>query len=165
MKTRSLIRMSGLSGILAGVLLVLLGLAFILSVFIGETALAASGIFLTLSKIFETFLLFGIFSTQLAAHAKAAPAALVLSVSGLMVDLFPPFGRVLFILGLFLFALSSRKNKALPSWAFWLWFGGAAVALVSSLLGIRLGMGMGALISAAAVFLLGSALRKNQNVT
>ena len=160
MKSRVHMRLSGLSGILAGVCL-LLGLAFILAVFMGEAALAASAIFLTLGKGFELFFLFGIFCTQPQIQDKTYLAAFILSVFGLTVDLFPPLGRVLFMIGLLLFAVSTNNKKELPYWGFWLWLAGAVAVLVSSIFSIRLLMGIGTLFSAAALIIMGAALRRS----
>lgn len=145
----------------AGVCLLLLGVAFILAGFIGEAALAASAIFLTLGKVFELFFLFGIFSTQPQTQDKTYLAAFILSVFGLTVDLFPPLGRVLFMIGLLLFAISTKNKHNLPYWGFWLWLAGALAVLVSSLFGIRLLMGMGAFGIAAALIIMGVAIRRS----
>lgn len=118
MKYRRIIRLSGLSGIIAGACLLLLGMSFIVSVFVGEVALLTSSIFLTLGKLCELFLLFGIFSVQYPTGEKINLWGLILAVSGLTIDLFPPLGRVLFAIGILLFAISSRRSKHVPSWGF-----------------------------------------------
>ena len=158
MKEPKLIRLTGVSGIIAGASVLLLGLSFIVSVFVGEVALVASSLFLTTGKVFELFLLFGIFSLLYTDREKISLAALFLSVSGLMIDLFPPLGRILLLTGILLFAISSRRIKTIPGWALWLWLGGTSLLIAAALIDIKLLIGLGALASGTAMIVLGSGL-------
>ena len=160
MNDPKLIRLTGVSGVIAGVSVLLLGLSFIVSVFVGEVALVASSLFLTTGKVFELFLLFGIFSLLYSDREKISLAALILSVSGLMIDLFPPLGRVFLLIGILLFAIASRRIKTIRGWGLWLWLGGTSLLLAAALIDIKLLIGLGALTSGTAMIILGSSLSR-----
>jgi len=57
---------------------------------------------------------------------KLGVAGFVLMIAGITINIFPPSGRILFILGLLIFAIANQPTKALQPWGFWLWLIGAA---------------------------------------
>ncbi len=164
MKKQYLLRLSGASAVTAGILFVLVGLSFILTLFIGEKALVASGFLLVFGTLFELLGLIGFFTCQTDILPKMGLIGFVLMVAGIMIDLFPPAGRVLFTVGLLLFALANAKTKALPVWGFWTWLIGSSIVLASAFIVGNLFTGLGALVNACALVWLGTALRK-QNST
>jgi hypothetical protein len=160
MKKRDLYRLSGAASITAGVLFLLVGISFILTLLIGEKALIASGFLLVFGTLFELFGLIGFFTCQVDSLPRMGLTGFILMVSGIMINLFPPAGRVLFTVGLLLFALANQKTKTLPPWGFWTWLIGSTVVLASAFIGGNPLTGLGALINAGALIWLGTALRK-----
>jgi hypothetical protein len=81
-------------------------------------------------------------------------------VAGLMVGLFPPTGRVLFTLGLLLFAIAYLRIRALPGWILIFWLLSSVLILVSSLLFGTIMLAVGILGSGIALIGVGMLLRK-----
>ena len=165
MKKGYLLRLSGASAVTAGGFFLLVGISFILTLFIGEKALVASGFLLVLGTLFELFGLIGFFTCQVDSLPRMGLTGFILMVAGIMIDLFPPTGRVLFTIGVLLFALANQKTKILPSWGFWTWLIGSSAVLISAFIGGNLLTGLGALVNAGALIWLGTALRKQNRVT
>lgn len=161
MKFKTLIKLSGTSAILAGILLFLLAASFITRNFVGDEAMIASSIFLSLGRVLEVFALMGFFALQYAQSGRLSLVGFILMVTGTMIDLFPPAGRVLFTLGVLFFSIANQKTHVLPIWPFWVWFGSAALILVSTQLPGQLLLSGGLIGSASALFWLGCFLRKH----
>lgn len=160
MEKHRLFKLSGSSGVTAGILFLFVGASFILTFFIGEKALVASGFLLVLGTLFELFAILGFFGCQVEVLPRSALTGFILMIAGLMIDLFPPAGRVLFTIGLLLFALANQRTHTLSPGGFWIWLIGSAVVLTSSFIGGHLLLGLGAIINAGALIWLGTALRK-----
>jgi len=155
-----LIRLSGTAAITSGITLILLGLSFITQVFIGDVALTASFVLAILSQFFQVLAIFGFFTIQPRPYDKLAVTGFILMIAGITLNIIPLSDRILFLLGLLLFAVANQRAKALPKWGFWIWVIGAALALVFSMIGFNFFFGFSILIISAALIWLGTNIRK-----
>ncbi len=160
MPARSLYRLSGFAAILAGALLALMGVAFVLRLFIGDAALVVNSALYAIGSVCKIFAIFGLFACQFRPLGKTGLIGFALLITGNVIQLSPLLGQSLVLIGLLLFGIANHRVGLLPSWGVWLWLGGSALALAASALGLELVLATAAMINAAALIGLGTALRR-----
>lgn len=160
MKFKTLLRLSGVAAIISAMLLFLLAISFIAQIFLGDEAMSASSILLSIARIFEVFAILGLYALNYQALGGLGLAGFCLMISGILIDLFPPTGRVLFTLGLLLFTIAYLRTRALPAWILIVWLLSSVLILVSSVLFGTIMLAAGIFGSGIAFFRLGTVLRR-----
>jgi CubicO group peptidase (beta-lactamase class C family) len=159
MSANQAFRLSGLAAIISSALSVLAAMVSIVGMVVPVVPDLVVHILLMVNNAFIFFALIGFYGIQYKETGGLGLGGFILAVCGILLEfVFAPLGWLLFLAGLFSFAIANGRTGALPAWGVWLWLLGAVVAILGGILSVSLLFVLGLVTAAGGRAWLGSAL-------
>ena len=159
MSANQVFRLSGLAAIISSAFSLLAAMVAIVGMVVPVIPDLVVYTLLMVNNVFIFFALIGFYGIQHRESGGLGLAGFILAVCGIVFDfIFAPLGWLLFLAGLFLFAVANERTGALPAWGVWLWLLGALVAILGGVLSVDPLFALGLMTAAGGRAWLGSAL-------
>ena len=159
MSAKQVFRWGGLAAIISSALSLLAAMVAIVGIVVPVIPDLVVYALLMVNNAFILFALIGFYGVQYKESGGLGLDGFILATCGILFEfIFAPLGWLLFLAGLFMFAIANGRTGALPAWGAWLWLLGAVVAILGGVLSVSLLFALGLTAAAGGRAWLGSAL-------